>query len=548
MNKSAYNNIILRNGILSIWFVSLFLLAGSISCEDIATGNQVENQSSAGCPNQDYPPVADKNLGACSNMVKICDENSNWIEPDYTQIAEYEEVEISCDNIDNDCDGQTDAGCNCPEGETRICGTDIGECKTGIQTCEMGAWSACSGWTLPAVEVCNGLDDNCNYEVDENFTVTPYYLGEPCDSDDSDLCSNGTYTCNSSGDGVECVNEDPVNLMEICDGIEDDNCDGSTDEGCDCVNGDEMDCGSDVGECALGTQTCVDGSWGSCTGGITPIPEECNGLDDNCDTFPDNGLGGASCDTGLYGICQDGTTYCNGTNMACQQNQFPTTETCNYLDDDCNDIPDDGLTLQTAHYSGDIGKPLGDSCGVGVCAGGTVECFFDGTVYCTNSDLESMELCDATDNDCDGLIDEDYLDGTVTFTDLNGTTGLNLNDSCGVGACAAGVVVCGPMGDTLECSTHANVDTDICDSMDNDCDGMIDEDFIVGGIYYYTDWNSTQLAKGQACGTGACAFGAVVCNIGGTSLTCDTLGNAAPETCGDLQDNDCDGVIDNGCK
>jgi len=53
-------------------------------------------------------PLADNQKGVCAGSVKICDGVNEWIEPDYTLIADYEDPEVSCDTFDNDCDGVVD--------------------------------------------------------------------------------------------------------------------------------------------------------------------------------------------------------------------------------------------------------------------------------------------------------------------------------------------------------------------------------------------------------------------------------------------------------
>lgn len=57
-----------------------------------------------------------------------------------------------------------------------------------------------------------------------------------------------------------------------------------------CTPGQSKTCGSNTGACTFGVQTCrSNGEWGTCNGGIKPIPETCNFIDDNCNGFVDEG-------------------------------------------------------------------------------------------------------------------------------------------------------------------------------------------------------------------------------------------------------------------
>ncbi len=81
-----------------------------------------------------------------------------------------------CNGIDDNCDGMVD-------GLTQSCytgpaGTNgVGPCVSGISVCTNGVWGACVGQVVPQTEICNGLDDNCNGQIDEGvqitFTATP---------------------------------------------------------------------------------------------------------------------------------------------------------------------------------------------------------------------------------------------------------------------------------------------------------------------------------------------------------------------------------------
>ncbi|HUU01811.1 MAG TPA: MopE-related protein [Myxococcota bacterium] len=90
-----------------------------------------------------------------------------------------------CDTYDNDCDENTDEGCTCsPNGAERNCGTDEGECNHGTQVCSsVDGWGDCggAGYVPPALgEECNGLDDDCDGETDEELADDLYENNDSC--------------------------------------------------------------------------------------------------------------------------------------------------------------------------------------------------------------------------------------------------------------------------------------------------------------------------------------------------------------------------------
>jgi hypothetical protein len=95
-----------------------------------------------------------------------------------------------------------------------------------------------------------------------------------------------------------------------------------------------------VGTCAAGTQYCVDGQFGPCTGQVTPHAESCNGRDDDCDATADNGLGTVTCGVGA---CQQSVAACSAGAVGTCTPGAPSAEICDGIDNDCDGaIDEDG--------------------------------------------------------------------------------------------------------------------------------------------------------------------------------------------------------------
>jgi len=408
--------------------------------------------------------------------------------------------------------------CDCLEmndGETRICevSNDFGTCL-GQEFCNPdNGWVGCDAST-PAFEVCNNLDDDCNGVTDEYYPQ----LSAPCFVGVGLCRTVGIMVCNEAGDGVECNASPGLPVPEACNG-EDDDCDEDVDEdwqdkGKVCVEG--------VGEClATGTWECTpDGSGLDCDAEPgTPETEACDGADNDCDGQADEDWDdlGKACTEG-QGLCfATGTWVCmeDGADIECSAVPgLPVVEVCDGEDNDCDgDVDEDWANK---------GR---------VCTEGVGECFATGTFVCTDDGsgldcdaepgLPQMEICDGLDNDCDGDIDEDWPDKGKPCSDGQGECLVN------------GVQVCTGDGTGIECDAVAGTpEAEICDGLDNDCDGGIDE-----------DWPD----KGKPCsdGQGECLMNGVqVCNVSGTGLECDAVaGTPEAEECDGL-DNDCDGDID----
>ena len=107
-----------------------------------------------------------------------------------------------CNNIDDDCDGSVD------EALFRSCGTDVGECVAGNETCSTGAWGACMGSVGPSTEICDNKDNDCDGSVDDGIVCS----NNTCSDTDGGFVWNvqgivsGTYNSNPYSYTDNCMN------------------------------------------------------------------------------------------------------------------------------------------------------------------------------------------------------------------------------------------------------------------------------------------------------------------------------------------------------
>ncbi len=444
-----------------------------------------------------YADADQDGFGDPNVTTPACDQPPGYVadatDCDDGDAAQYPGADEYCNGEDDDCDGEVDEDDAVDvavwyedadqDGFGNAAVSDI-DCDQppGFVANDTDCDDADADQFPGADELCNGEDDDCDGEVDEDeaLDVQAWYadtdhdgFGDPAQSVLACYQPQGFVADDTDCDDAD-ANQHP-GADEYCNG-EDDDCDGTVDEDealdvrvwYEDFDGDgfgdaavsDIDCDQPPGFVADSTD-CDDAA-----PQVNPAAEEiCNGIDDDCDALTDELVDG---DGDTFSIC-DGD--CDDADPAVNPD---AEEVCDGIDNDCDASTDEEVD--------------GDGDGFTICDGDCDD--GEATIFPNNP-----EICDGLDNDCDGLLPGDEID----------------DDGDAMAECEGDC-------DDADAWTYDGA-PEQCDQIDNDCDGDVDEDVDVD-----LDGDGVNACQGDCDNNDADVF------------------PGAPEIC-DGKDSDCDGTL-----
>jgi hypothetical protein len=514
---------------------------------------------------------------------------------DDSDAAEYPGADERCDGDDDDCDGEVDeaSAVDAPTWYADTDGDGFGDATMSAVSC-----SAVDGYVADAAdcddtdaveypgadELCDGDDDDCDGEVDEDSAVDALTWYADVDGDGYGDPAAWTAACAAplgyGADDQDCDDTDSaVNpaATESCN-LLDDNCDGEVDEASadDAMTWYADNDGDSYGDAATSlvaceapaTYTAVSTDCDDDDAAEYPGADEmCDGDDDDCDGEVDE-PSAVDAPTWYADADVDGFGDASASEVSCAQPSgyvSPSTdcddddpainpaavEICDAgdTDEDCSGLADDadpGASGMTAWYADADSDSYGDAADMLSLCDEPASYVTDAT-DCDDSDGAEYpgadELCDGDDDNCDGEVDEDSaVDAATWYADTDSDTYGNAALSTLACSVPAGFTADSTDCDDTDAAEYPGAD-ERCDGDDDDCDGDVDENSAVDAATWYADTDSDSYGN-VAVSTVACAAPA---GFTADASDCDDTDAAeypgADERC-DGDDDDCDGDVD----
>lgn len=300
---------------------------------------------------------------------------------------------------DPDCTDECSGALDVTYSADAACG--LGYCRSNNKpsTCVNGVETSCMPAAPLSIEdsVCNGVDDDCDGRVDEEYAAMPSSCGLGA------CMRTGDKTCSAGREVDSCfAGARPANDDRTCDGIDDD-CDGNLDEN---VTSVVMMCPS--GACvSMASEACVNGRLvDGCAAdtATSSVDTTCDNVDDNCNGTADEGFVSHASSCGVGACMRSGMVTCSSGSVvdSCRPGTAAASDaTCDGQDDDCDGRVDENYPIAVT------------SCGVGACAAsGMRSCVSGSAADSCSAGTPATSVDDATspgngvDDDCDTRVDE----------------------------------------------------------------------------------------------------------------------------------------------
>ncbi|MBL8618246.1 MAG: hypothetical protein JNM72_21715 [Deltaproteobacteria bacterium] len=330
-----------------------------------------------------------------------CDPEAGWVpeagDCDDADASTAPGAEELCDERDNDCDGEVDEGVSTTWYADRD-GDSWGTLAETVEACAPPAGYAdrtgdCAdddaAVSPSAAEVCDGQDNDCDGDIDEDGLLSWYADGDG----DGYGAGASTLACeaplgavSTDGDCDDVVFAINPGASEVCDG-DDNDCDGAVDDA----------------DPSLDLRTAT--AWS---------------IDGDGDGY---GAGAATraCDAPLGGVARDGDCDDSAADV-----NPGADEVCNSIDDDCDGLADDAdpsldLGTATTWVTDADGDGWGASGGAATSSCSAPSGTASRRGDCDDGDRlvnpSAAETCDGYDDDCDGAADEGGACGCAVVAD-----------------------------------------------------------------------------------------------------------------------------------